>query len=262
MRVVTCALPGCGLVFKTTDSRKMYCTKKHADRGRNRQPALPVPATDDILADLGKFSKLEREDKSKVLNGLAGHKIGFFDIEATHLKPNVGRILCCSFLGIDDAIPTTFHALERRFKEDDVYNDGKLGIAIRNKLEEYDIIVGWNSKNFDIKFINSRCIRVDGRIKDAQYHIDGMWSWRSKMNAWSGLESVQQFTLPSGENVKTKIAWDKWMQALGWNKRLREEAMAEIVDHCERDVLVLRDVYLLVVRNNVVRSLRKDGGIL
>jgi uncharacterized protein YprB with RNaseH-like and TPR domain len=262
LRTFTCGLPECNEVIKTTDKRKMYCSKKHADNARNRVLPAPVPLDDSIVADLTKFGKLPPEEKQAVLLGERGHRIGFFDIEATHLKPNVGRILCTSFVDMTSSTPHTFQALERRFKEEDVYNDGKLATAVRNELEGYDIIAGWNSKQFDVKFVNSRCVRVGERIKDAQYHVDGMWSWRSKFNAWSGLDAVQNYALPNGENVKTKIAWDKWMQALGWNKALREQAMAEIVDHCEKDVLVLRDVYTLIVKNNVVRSIRKDGGIL
>jgi uncharacterized protein YprB with RNaseH-like and TPR domain len=122
--------------------------------------------------------------------------------------------------------------------------------------------VGWNSKFFDAKFINSRCIRVGERTKEAQYHVDGMWSWRSKFSAWSGLNAVQQFSLPGAETTKTSVAWEEWMRALGWDKKLRESAMAEIIDHCERDVVVLEDVYRLLVGANVVRSIRRDGGVL
>lgn len=259
LEVRTCALPTCEITFKTTDKRKKYCTKKHADNARN----LIVPAAEPSasIADLSKFSKMDPEEKRAVLLGESEFSVGFFDIEATHLKPNVGRILCTTFADMHGK-PYTFDALERRFMEPNVYDDGKLATAIRNELEQYDIIVGWNSKNFDTKFVNSRCIRVGARTKVQQYQIDGMWSWRSKFNAWSGLDAVQQFVVPDSDVVKSKIAWDKWMQALGWNKKLRESAMAEIVDHCERDVLVLRDVYRIMVDANVVRSLRKDGGIL
>jgi hypothetical protein len=52
------------------------------------------------------------------------------------------------------------------------------------------------------------------------------------------------------------------MRAIGWDKELREQAMAEIEDHCERDVVVLEDVYRAMVQAGVVRSIRKDGGIL
>jgi uncharacterized protein YprB with RNaseH-like and TPR domain len=211
--------------------------------------------------ELTRFSKLDIEGKQRILLGKERFTIVGFDLECTSLKPNVGRILCCSFkpLGGD---PYTFSALDARFKQRDVYDDGKLAAAIRDELERYDIIVGWNSKMFDAKFLNSRCIRVGQRTKVAQYHVDGMWSWRSKFSAWSGLNAVQQFSLPQAETTKTSVEWEEWMRALGWDKKLREAAMAEITDHCERDVVVLEDVYRLLVGANVIRSIRRDGGVL
>ncbi len=207
------------------------------------------------------FRTLDMEGKQAILLGLDEEfRVCMFDLECTSLKPNVGRILCCSFKPIDGEV-YNFSALMPRFKRADVYDDSRLAIAIRDELEKFDIIVGWNSKQFDTKFLNSRLLRVGEMTKAAQYHVDGMWTWRSKASAWSGLAAVQQFVNPGGE-AKTVIEWEKWMRALGWDKGLREEAMKEIVSHCDRDVEVLETVYKLIVKANVVRSLRRDGGIL
>lgn len=267
---------GCGETFTTSDNRKVYLTKKHADRARNYVED-PVPVTPigqlyqgtrksdvgtyDRINELRFFSKLNDDGKERVLLGEGGFSVVMFDIEATHLKPNVGRILCCSFKEIGGQV-WTFDAHQDAYMKPDVYDDGELAIAIRDQLEEFDIIVGWNSKNFDTKFINSRSARVGGRTKVAQYHVDGMWSWRSKHLAWSGLNNVQRFLLPGNETEKTSIEWDKWMQALGWDPELRAAAMAEIVDHCEKDVIVLEDVYREAVRQRIIRSIRKDGGVM
>jgi len=206
------------------------------------------------------FSSMSPADKQEILLGGDDFKVVGFDIEATHLKANVGRILCVSFKPLDGEV-YTFHGLERRFRRRDVYDDGALAAATRDELERYDIIVGWNSKMFDIKFINARNLHADQRTKEAQYHVDGMWAWRSKAAAWSGLDSVQKFVAGDGPE-KTSISWAQWMRALGWDRELRETAMNEIVEHCELDVTVLELVYKLMVRNDVVRGLRRDGGIL
>jgi uncharacterized protein YprB with RNaseH-like and TPR domain len=213
------------------------------------------------VRELRHFSRLDDAGKQRLLLGGSGFSVVGFDIEATHLKPNVGRILCCSFKPLGGEV-YTFSGLDRRFKRPDVFDDGALAIAIRDELEKYDIIVGWNSKNFDVKFINSRALHAMSRTKRAQYHVDGMWAWRSKSQAWSGLKNVQKFALPENEHEKTEISWAKWMQALGWDRLRRNEAMQEIIEHCELDVIVLEDVYRLMAQANVIRSLRKDGGIL
>lgn len=209
---------------------------------------------------INKFGKLSDSQKQAVLLGASGVKIVMYDIEASHLQANIGRILCCSFKPLGEEV-YTFSMLDRRFKRADVADDGALAAAIRDELERYDIIVGWNSKNFDTKYINARCMRAGERTKKAQKQVDGMWAWASKARAWKGLDAVQKFLMPDGE-AKTPIAWDQWKRAMGWNKDLREQAMDEIETHCEADVRVLENVYRIMVEGNAIRSLRKDGGIL
>ena len=255
-RIVTCGY--CGETFTTTDSRKKYCNKQHADRARNVSTSRLVPA--GSITDLKDFRKLTDEAKQRVLLGEEQFRIVFFDLECTHLKPNVGRILCASLKPIGEDVHT-LHAHERRFMKADVFDDAALALAIRDELEKYDIIVGWNSKMFDVKFLNSRNLHAGQRTKIAQYHVDGMWSWRSKASAWSGLDPVQKFIAPDGTS-KSEVVWPQWMRAIGWDKKMRDQAMADIVNHCERDVFVLEEVYEMLVRNGVVRSLRKDGGVL
>ncbi len=249
--------PTCGVQFETDNPRKIYTNKQCADRARNL-PAIPPGFEGEV--ELRHFGKFPTDVKQRVLNGDTEHKIVFFDLECTSLKPNVGRILCSSFVTLDGE-PYTFDALSRGFKKKDVFDDGALAKAIRDELEKYDVVVGHNSKWFDLKFLNSRLLRAGHRIKDAQYHIDTMWSWRSKSSAWSKLDSIQKFMSPDGE-TKTPVEWEQWMRALGWDKALREQAMAEIIDHCEKDVLVLRENFKLMANANVIRGLRLDGGVI
>jgi uncharacterized protein YprB with RNaseH-like and TPR domain len=255
LRSVACAY--CGTVFETTIASKMFCNKQCSDRSRNL-PRIPVGYQGEV--ELKHFNKYPTDVKQRILRGEASTRVVMFDLECTSLKPTVGRILCASFVPLDGE-PYTFSALARPYRRPDVFDDSRLAAAIRDELEAYDIIVGWNSKEFDLKFLNARLMRAGKRTKSAQYHLDGMWSWRSKTNAWSKLDTVQKFMLPEGEH-KTEIEWEQWMRALGWNRSLREQAMAIIVEHCEHDVLVLREVYMQLVEANVFRSLRLDGGIL
>lgn len=249
--------PTCGEEFTTDNPRKIFTNKQCADRSRNL-PNIPPGYEGEV--ELKHFGKFPPDVKQRVLRGDTDHKIVFFDLECTSLKPTIGRILCASFVTLDGE-PYTFSALDRKHRTRDVYDDSKLAIAIRDELEKYDMICGWNSKEFDLKFLNARLLRVGERTKTAQYHLDGMWSFRSKASAWSKLDSVQKFIVPEGE-TKTEIEWEQWMRALGWDRKMREEAMASIVQHCEHDVLVLREVYNRLATADVFRSLRKDGGIL
>ncbi len=250
----TCELPQCGFVFER------FCTKQHADRSRSLTYRFPLPVSWKNIESLQHFGKLDEEGRKAVLLGQSKFSVVSFDIEATHLKANIGRIICCSFKPLGKKV-YTLDGHQKGFFKQDVYDDSALAGAIRDELEKYDIIVGWNSKEFDVKFINARNLRAGQRTKKAQHHVDGMWSYRSKFAAWSGLNNVQLFIDAEGDR-KTPIKWEQWMRALGWNKKLREAAMHEIVTHCEQDVKVLENIYRKLVEGNVVRSLRRDGGIL
>lgn len=254
-RTVACSY--CGKKFETTDPRKMFCSKQHADRSRNL-PRIPVGY--EGLVTLEDFNRYDTEVKQRILRGDTGARIVGFDLECTSLKPTVGRILCASFMPIGGE-PYTLTGLDKGIKRADVYDDSRLALKIRQELESYDIIIGHNSKNFDLKFLNSRLLRVGERSKFAQYHIDTMWSWRSKSSAWSKLDSIQKFMMPDGVS-KTEIEWEQWMRALGWSKKLRDQAMAVIQEHCENDVRVLMAVYGMLVDANVIRTIKKDGGVL
>lgn len=255
IREGTC--PICGEGFQTTNESKVYCTKRCADKSRN-VPAIPVGYQGEVR--LQDFNRFPEDIKRRVLLGETGLKIVAFDLECTSLKPNIGRILCASFLSLGGE-PYTFSGIDRPYKKADVYDDSRLALAIRDELEKFDIIIGHNGKMFDTKFLNTRLMRVGLRTKKAQVQIDTMWSWRSKSSGWSGLDAIQKFMLPDGAH-KTDIQWEMWMRALGWSKTLRDEAMASITEHCENDVRVLMEVYLRLVDMNVIRSIKKDGGVL
>jgi uncharacterized protein YprB with RNaseH-like and TPR domain len=247
----------CGTKFETADERKIFCTKQHADRSRNL-PRIPVGY--DGAVTIEDFNRYPTDVKQRMLRGETGLKIVGFDLECTDLKPTIGRILCASFTK-QDGTTYTFSAHDRGIKRADVYDDSKLAIKIRDELEAADIIIGHNSKMFDLRFLNTRLMRVGQRTKAPQFHIDTMWSWRSKSSGFSGLDNIQKFMLPDGTH-KTPIKWEQWMRALGWNKKLRDEAMAEIVEHCENDTRLLMEVFSMLVEANVIRTIKRDGGVL
>lgn len=177
-----------------------------------------------------------------------------FDLECTSLSGMIGRILCCSFKPI--VLPKmktdvyTLRGDDRKFRNpEDIVDDSKLVVAIRDELESYDVIVGHNSKLFDRKFLNARLLKANERPLKPMFHIDTMWIVRSHMRISSRLQNVQQFLgLP---DEKTPISWDNWMRGAAFDKK----AMDEIVHHCEQDVKVLEQAYWRLVPH--VREIRK-----
>lgn len=160
-----------------------------------------------------------------------------FDLETTSLSGMIGRVLACSFIDIgatdaDDKV-WTLRGDDPEFRHEDPINDQKLVAAIRDNCELADIIVGHNSKLFDIKFLNARLIHWNERPYIPGWSLDSMWVVRSALRTSSKLDNVQKHLgLPES---KTPVDWDTWARAqAGYRK-----AMDEVVVHCEQDVKVL-----------------------
>lgn len=164
-----------------------------------------------------------------------------FDLECSNLSGMAGRILCCSFKPI---LPDrsgevyTFRGDDKKYRnKKDMADDSQLAVAIRNELEQYDLLVGHNSKLFDRKFLNARLLHAGERPAPSQWHIDTMWIIRSHIRASSKLALAQNFMgLPE---EKTPITWDDWMRGMAFDRA----AMDNIVQHCEQDVKVLEQAY-------------------
>lgn len=112
-------------------------------------------------------------------------------------------------------------------------------MAIREELEKYHMLVGWNSRGFDLSFLNARLLAAHERPLRPQFHVDAMWTCGqfSLRIGSRKLDVVQKFLkLPE---TKTPIEWEDWKRAaIGDTK-----AMGQVVTHCEQDVKVLAQAY-------------------
>ena len=182
-------------------------------------------------------------------------RIVAWDLETTDLKALMGRVLCCSFCPILEEgrteRPYTFRGDDKKYKHRDPINDRKLVVASRDELEKYNLVIGWNSKLFDLPFLNARLAQYGERPFRPQFHMDPMYYARGSglRIGSSKLDNVQKFfSLPE---TKTPITWDDWKRAAMGDK----PAMDNVVDHCEQDVKVLSMAYwkLLPMAANIHR---------
>lgn len=154
----------------------------------------------------------------------------------------MGRILCASFVPIlsdRKAKPYTFRLDDKAYRSKSRIDDGKLCVAIRDELEKYHLIVGWNSKLFDAAFLNARLAKIDERPLRAQLHLDLMYyAGGGSMRIGSKkLVNVQKYF--NLTEAKTEISWDHWNLAAGGDA----SSLNEVVKHCEADVKVLTEAY-------------------
>jgi len=171
-------------------------------------------------------------------DGYVGFRIAFFDVETTDLKALMGRLLCVS---IADNFANVTSRTIYDFEQDSIIDDRGLAVWLRDELEKYDILCGWNNRLFDIPFLNARLmrwgerpLRMDIMVMDPMYRARA--SAAGIRIGSSKLVNVSKFFDRDQFIAKTEIDWDTWAKAQSGD----QEAMKYLVEHCEHDVLVTR----------------------
>jgi len=165
--------------------------------------------------------------------------IGFTDGEMTNLSPKFGQLLCAGILDFD---PGNKNGSNLRILTLDDYkgrrwDDKGLAKRWRDALEEYDIIVTWNGRRFDVPFLNERLARWGLRPLNSPRHEDLMYTARHHMRCMgvrdSKLKTVaQHLRLPV---QKTEMLPEQWVMASGGHY----PSYQYILRHCGHDVKVL-----------------------
>lgn len=175
--------------------------------------------------------------------------ICFFDLESTDLSASWGRLLCGSFADASGNVES-FRGDKRRYRGKDAADCGKLAVACRDRIEAADILVSWNGIMFDIPILNAWLLRFGHREvqlttkRKASHHLDLMYYARGaflRMGS-SKLDNVAKFFRV--EHTKTPLDGMTWQLAATGDGK----ALDRVVEHCEADVLVLRDLFPVLSR--------------
>lgn len=117
--------------------------------------------------------------------------------------------------------------------------DRKLACAIRDELEKYNMIIGWNSKLFDIPFLNARLTYFGERPLKPQFNVDLMYYAGGQFNRLGSkkLENTQKFLkLPT---PKTELDWETWQRAGKGCPKARKY----VKEHNKADVKATAEAY-------------------
>lgn len=136
---------------------------------------------------------------------------------------------------------------------EDWLNDRDMAVAIRDYLETFDIITGWNSKLFDVPVLNGRLARWGERPLRAQMHLDLMYyaSGQFMRIGSRALDSVSKFfDSPHRKTPLSPLIWDRADHG-------SEPDMDLIIEHNIADVFVTRDVYAHLKPH--IRNLHRAG---
>lgn len=160
----------------------------------------------------------------------AGFSIGFWDLETTFsTQPIV----------LYGAIADEFGNVRGFRKGPDITEDRELCKSIAMALTDYDIWATWNGKLFDVPVLNGRLRRHGLQPLPGTKHMDLMYyaTGGSMRIGRRSLQSVSEyFDVPNRKTPLSVRTWDKAMAG-------SEEHYDLIVEHCDADVLVTRDVF-------------------
>ena len=165
-----------------------------------------------------------------VESDFVGLNIAYWDLETTFsTQPIV----------LYGAIADVFGNVRGFEKGPDITDDRELVSSIADALSEYDVWVTWNGKLFDVPVLNAR-LRFHGlRPLPLVKHIDAMYyaSGNSMRLGRRSLQSVSEyFDVPNRKTPLSVRTWDKAMSG-------DVDAYGKIIEHCDADTLVLRDVF-------------------
>lgn len=186
---------------------------------------------------LPKFA-LSKKEKEALLAGI-GHdpKILIWDIEATGLNATFGTILCIGHKWLGDKKPTVISILDG--PKTHMLNDKGVVERFIKVFNEADYSVSWYGDRYDMPMVRSKLL-VHRLPPPAPVRSLDLWkAVRYKFKLHNNRLAAWEQYLKTPHH-KTAIDFDAWLQAAHGNKA----AMAEVVDHCAKDVDTLEDVYL------------------
>jgi len=165
-------------------------------------------------------------------------RIGFFDIEATHLKASIGQMISWAMKPLGKT--ENFAGWTRKEAIDWDKMDRRIMKELIEELKEYDLIVSYFGTGFDLKFIRTRAMILQlkdfptfGQLK----HYDVYYSVKNKMALHSNRLAVATQTL--GIEGKTPLPPEVW----GPGRLGYPEAMKLIEEHNRMDVKILEELY-------------------
>lgn len=194
--------------------------------------------------DLNKTGVQAAEVLSELEASTPFQRIGVLDIETTGLWSDFGYVLCAVFKDITTTASHRNYEIFRLdetevFKDEAALENPAVWRRIDRELLEkvsahfrhYDIIVHFNGRQFDMKFLTTRLIKnnLEPLPQVKQVDIYQVAKYRLRLRSKS-LEALREFLEVDMEGGEHK--WEYWQMA---GARLKT-GFDYVVEHCCRDV--------------------------
>ena len=143
----------------------------------------------------------------------------FLDLETQGLNADYGRILVYSRKFNNGELRTTF-------------GERKILRAMRADFEKADMLVGYNSRLFDVPYANTRLLELGEPPLPKKHHLDMYFALKAKLRTTSKAMGAIGTLLNLAED-KMKVAPKEW----------RNANLPVLANRCESDVRLLQQVY-------------------
>lgn len=171
-------------------------------------------------------------------------RILLWDIEASHLAADYGRILCIGYKWLHEKKVHLIRIRDTAEFERDVTDDRGVLAAFIPVFEKADLHVTWFGEGFDLPFVQTRLMMSKMKPLASVPHVDGWRIARKRLkfrsNRLDGVSRAIPVPKEADRLIKTPITPEQWVRGQAGHSA----SLKYIEDHCKADVLVLEQVYL------------------
>ena len=233
---VMVSMPYIGEVRRTFDLKRRHPSIKTA------QPVKPF-ATSGVTRQPVVHDYL----KTRPATSPAFLKVGVYDIETTGLFADFGYVLSIAIKDIDTGEIKSFRLDETDwYKRKECWGDPNYWDAIDVELldkfsqeyNQYNILITYNGKMFDNKFLDTRILRLGlPTLNRAVNHLDMVWVARKVLKTRSKkMDAVKNFL--NIDDEKDSHEWAQWRMAAAGVK----EGFDFVEQHNIKDVEQLHEI--------------------
>ena len=197
----------------------------------------------DLFPERTKNAVLRKADRMRLKIDRLGReqynedKIGYLDIETSHLKANFG--ICFSWCLKEQGNDNIEYAVVTKEEMRDGTLDKRVIQECIDAIEKYTVIYTYYGTRFDVPFLRTRAMmhNLDFPPASEILHRDMYYQVRRLMQLHRNRLEVACGVL--GIEGKTHINWQYWVMAMTGN----EEALAYILEHNKQDVIILEKLH-------------------
>lgn len=158
------------------------------------------------------------------------------------LKASISSIICAGWKEINSKSVQCINAWDFKEWDKDINNDIRVIEAIREVLLTADVVVTWNGKGFDWKFLETRALMHGLKPLPKIHHVDGKQVAKSNLFLFNNRLQTAAKALTDTEKLENG-GWELWEKVMAKDKK----AMDLMSRYCKQDIRTLEAVFRVLL---------------